>query len=668
MADNNYDEIADYLVNGYWTDPNYEPLVDFGELGFDQQERSPHRWPSSEISVDISDLDESDQALARLAFDLWSDVCGLYFNFETATPGSPSDITISPHPTETAGDVTRSGSTILSGSINIEPSPEGSADDPVADLARLGTLVHEIGHVLGLGHSGPYNGSRSWGPRQFDNDSKHVTIMSYTPADSATVTPQIADILAVQSIYGANTTTRGGDTVYGVGNTTGNFLYGIFPEYIFPTLTIYDTGGFDTLNYSGTSLDQVIDLNAEAFSSIYGVRDNIAIARDTIIEKAVSGGGDDDLIGNDYANVLEGGAGNDELIGNGGEDHLFGQAGNDRLKLGTAGLSNGEIYDGGAGLDTLDFTDHAGSYRVDLISTTMDAILEGPALVTADDLSGWSPIGAGAIGGSGAPALGPGVPVTGIVTARVLNIEFVRAGDGNDVLIGDAQGNQLNGGGGNDLLVGHAGVDDLIGGAGNDVLSPGLAPFETGERYIGSEGIDRLDLTAFGSDILVDLLTHDLDFIRTPLGDPAFVTAIENVDSGRGNDRLFGDREDNVLHGNDGNDVVLGDDGDDRLFGDYGDDILNGGADDDLLVGGLGNDSFEFDASFGHDTVQGFEGGTGAGDVLRFEGSAFASVAAIMAAASQVGDDVVIAVDSANTVTLENRQLSDLAPDDFAFL
>ena len=89
MADNNYDEIADYLVNGYWTDPNYEPLVDFGELGFDQQERSPHRWPSSEISVDISDLDESDQALARLAFDLWSDVCGLYFNFETATPGSP---------------------------------------------------------------------------------------------------------------------------------------------------------------------------------------------------------------------------------------------------------------------------------------------------------------------------------------------------------------------------------------------------------------------------------------------------------------------------------------------------------------------------------------------------------------------------------------------------
>ena len=64
----------------------------------------------------------------------------------------------------------------------------------------------------------------------------------------------------------------------------------------------------------------MIDLREEAFSSINGVKGNLAISRGTVIEAAVGGKDGDTITGSDYANALYGNLGADRLTGNDGED------------------------------------------------------------------------------------------------------------------------------------------------------------------------------------------------------------------------------------------------------------------------------------------------------------------------------------------------------------
>ena len=109
------------------------------------------------------------------------------------------------------------------------------------------------------------------------------------------VTPQMADIYAVGSIYGAATSTRTGDTVYGFNSNAGAvFNFGNYTSA--PALTIYDSGGTDTLDGSGYSAAQTIDLHAGAFCSVGGLVNNIGIALNAVIEKAIGGSGNDTLI------------------------------------------------------------------------------------------------------------------------------------------------------------------------------------------------------------------------------------------------------------------------------------------------------------------------------------------------------------------------------------
>ncbi|MBO6804998.1 MAG: M10 family metallopeptidase C-terminal domain-containing protein [Thalassospira sp.] len=94
-------------------------------------------------------------------------------------------------------------------------------------------------------------------------------------------------------------------------------------------------------------------------------------------------------------------------------------------------------------------------------------------------------------------------------------------------------------------------------------------------------GTDTLNAAAVTSNTTVKLgatATIDGQVISS-------VTGIENVYSGDGTDKLFGDKESNLLSGGRGND---------KLYGGSGQDKLYGGKGKDVMIGGSGADTFAF--------------------------------------------------------------------------
>ncbi len=174
----------------------------------------------------------------------------------------------------------------------------------------------------------------------------------------------ILDIEAVQRIYGADMTTRAGDTVYGFNSNTDSPVFD-FTKNANPFLAIWDGGGIDTLDLSGFApqagnLGSIINLAPGSFSDAAHMANNISIAYGAWIENAIGGRGNDTITGNKLANELIGNAGDDILNGEGGDDYLDGGAGRD-AHYGGAG-NDILVYDasdgaarlnGGSGIDTL---------------------------------------------------------------------------------------------------------------------------------------------------------------------------------------------------------------------------------------------------------------------------------------------------------------------------
>ncbi|MCX8155585.1 MAG: hypothetical protein N3J91_03895 [Verrucomicrobiae bacterium] len=313
--------------------------------------------------------------------------------------------------------------------------------------------------------------------------------------------------------------------------------------------TLAGGGGIDTLVETADA-DMVLTNSTLTIGTTVDSHSGFARARliggagnNTLDASAYSGaatliglGGDDILIGGSGRDTLIGGAGNDLLRGRGGDDTYVFDV--DEV-LGQDTVD--ELPGPGGGLDLLDFSPTTTTgVRVNLSQTT-------PQLVHATNLT--------------------------LVLTSGLSVEYVRGGDGDDRLIGNALDNIFWGGLGADEFIGNGGSVD-------GVYEVRDADFEVtdAQMRIGTE---------------INLMTG-INWVY--------------LTGGAGNNILNATAFSGMawLYGLDGDDTLYGGSGDDRLFGGAGNDVLRGNGGDDYLAGGAGNDVYWFDLSFnqGSDTVR----------------------------------------------------------------
>ena len=214
-------------------------------------------------------------------------------------------------------------------------------------------LLHEVGHAVGLKH--PHDNGGTLGRPTFaqlgfsDADNQILTNMSYDPATTLAAWFQRfglpttsgypeslmpLDVLALQSIYGPNLTTRAGPSVYELYNDDA-------------IETFWDAGGQDVLTASGS----YFGWNIISVSSVKDDNLVVAIPRDWgsntgkfyfNVEHLEGSHFDDLIVGTVSPNILVGLGGDDNLMGNGGDD----------------------LIDGGAGLDAASYNDQRSNYSV----------------------------------------------------------------------------------------------------------------------------------------------------------------------------------------------------------------------------------------------------------------------------------------------------------------
>lgn len=209
-------------------------------------------------------------------------------------------------------------------------------------------------------------------------------------------------------------------------------------------------------------------------------------------------------------NVIMGTSLADVILGGSGADQVYGGAGNDRL----SGLVGNDLLQGDGGSDTL------------LGGEGNDSLIGGAG---NDILSGGNGIDTAVYDSSANIVVNLGLTLqdTGQGRDKLLSIENVRSGSGNDILRGNDKANLLEGAAGNDKLIGGAGNDTLLGGAGDDRLHGGRGDdsLHAGmgqDLLTGGRGADRFVFAVGDGRETITDFQDGIDRIQIERGDLVF--------------------------------------------------------------------------------------------------------------------------------------------------
>ena len=297
-------------------------------------------WPSgysydNEPLHGFSPLDADQQAAVRTALHAWSSLANIAFVEVADTSGSVGAIRFGQSDAVPTAQAYPPGGSASSGDVWLGPDIAAKGDYAPGTYDNA-TLMHEIGHALGLKH--PFEDSGSGVVLPSSEDWLGTSLMTYRTSEGGPIggaynidffptTPMQYDIQAIQYLYGANPSIHAGNTTYSW--SPGQQILE----------TIVDSGGTDTIDWSNQKSAAVIDLEPGSWSDLGqpyhypggSYKTTLFIESGTLIENAKGGSGKDVIHGNDLANLIEGGAGNDKLYGGDGNDTLVPGPGNDKV-------------------------------------------------------------------------------------------------------------------------------------------------------------------------------------------------------------------------------------------------------------------------------------------------------------------------------------------------
>ncbi|WP_263262737.1 serralysin family metalloprotease [Pseudomonas sp. RIT-PI-S] len=341
------DQAADHILRDHaaWVDQNHSGTI---ELTYSFLTRAPSNFAELDVGR-FSAFSALQQQQAKLSMQSWADVAKV--TFTQAASGGDGHMSFGNYDGDNGG----AAFAFLPGTAPghdgeswymINSSYQVNATPGTNNYGRQ-TLTHEIGHTLGLSHPGDYNageGNPTYADADYAQDTRGYSVMSYWSETNTgqsfkgaySSAPLLDDITAIQKLYGANFATRAGDTTYGFNSTADRDYYSATSSSSKLVFAVWDGGGKDTLDFSGYTNNQKINLNEGSFSDVGGLVGNVSIAKGVVLENAIGGSGSDLLIGNSAANELRGGAGNDLIYGGAGADKLWGGTGADTFVFGAS--------------------------------------------------------------------------------------------------------------------------------------------------------------------------------------------------------------------------------------------------------------------------------------------------------------------------------------------
>lgn len=262
---------------------------------------------SADNAAGFARTSETQKTYIRQALTAWSSVANIAFT-ETSAASSASLRFGTNRQNGVSAGYAYYPSTFSTGGLVLIANDDSNNTNPVSGSYGYLTLIHEIGHAIGLKHPGNYNAGDNFtadGPfLPSGEDYYSYSIMSYNaddalPSSGYQTQAAIYDIAAVQYLYGANTAAAPGNDTYTLTPST----------YI----TIWDPNGTNTLDASAQTGAAVIDMNGGGRSTVGGTL-VAGVAYNSLIQAARTGSGSDLIYANGLGDTIDGGGGTDTVV------------------------------------------------------------------------------------------------------------------------------------------------------------------------------------------------------------------------------------------------------------------------------------------------------------------------------------------------------------------